>query len=130
MLTMTKVTLALATVATGTLLTTAAVRGRSAGIERTDFGTVRTETSPAFDARLKPASDAAIKEFRIPMTHETIEIAKGVKYTGWTFGHTVPGPVIRVRQGDLVRITLVNEAKDMPHSIDFHASKIPMNHSM
>jgi len=130
MLTMTKVTLVLATVATGTLLTTAAVRGRPAEIERTDFGTVRTETSPAFDARLKPASDAPIKEFRIPMTHETIEIAKGVKYTGWTFGHTVPGPVIRVRQGDLVRVTLVNEAKDMPHSIDFHASKIPMNHAM
>jgi nitrite reductase (NO-forming) len=64
------------------------------------------------------------------MTHETIEIANGVKYTGWTFGHTVPGPVIRVRQGDLVRITLVNLAKDMPHSIDFHASKIPMNHAM
>jgi nitrite reductase (NO-forming) len=38
--------------------------------------------------------------------------------------------VIRVRQGDLVRINLVNRAKDMPHSIDFHASKIPMNHAM
>ena len=53
-----------------------------------------------------------------------------MKYLGWTFGGTVPGPVIRVRQGDLVRINLVNEARDMPHSIDFHASKIPMDHAM
>lgn len=113
----------------GTLLTTAAI-GRGDRIEQTDFDAVRTATVPAYDARIKPAGDARIKEFRIPMTHETIEIANGVKYTGWTFGHTVPGPLLRVREGDLVRITLVNQAKDMPHSIDFHASRIPMNHAM
>lgn len=99
-------------------------------IERVDFGTVRTRTIPAFDARVQPAGRAAIKEFRIPMTHDTIEIANGVRYVGWTFGGTVPGPVIRVRVGDLVRINLVNEAEGMPHSIDFHASRIPMNHAM
>jgi len=112
------------------VLTTAATRARHNRVTRTDFDAVRTATTPAFDARVQPAADAGIREFRIPMTHETIEISRGVKYTGWTFGHTVPGPVIRVRQGDLVRITLVNQAKDMPHSIDFHASKIPMNQAM
>jgi nitrite reductase (NO-forming) len=130
MLTITKISLMLATAFGGTLLTTAALRYANDEVERTDFSVVRTGTSPAFDARVKPASSARTREFRIPMTHETIEIAKGVKYTGWTFGHTVPGPVIRVRQGDLVKITLVNEAEGMPHSIDFHASKIPMNHAM
>jgi nitrite reductase (NO-forming) len=110
------------------LLTTGAVR--PATVERVDFDAVRTATAPAYDARLKPASDADIKEFRIPMTHETIEISKGVRYTGWTFGHTVPGPVLRVRQGDLVKITLVNEARGMVHSIDFHAAKVPMDHPM
>jgi hypothetical protein len=29
------------------------------------------------------------------MTHDTIEISKGVRYVGWTFGGTEPGPVIR-----------------------------------
>jgi nitrite reductase (NO-forming) len=111
-------------------LTTGAARGRNNRVERVDFGVTRTAVSPAYDARVRPASDAGIKEFRIPMTHDTIEVLKGVRYVGWTFGGTVPGPVIRVRQGDLVRITLVNEAKDLPHSIDFHASKIPMDHAM
>lgn len=103
---------------------------RAGAVERTDFGVTRTAVAPAFDARVFPASDAAVKEFRIPMTHDTVEIAGGVRYVGWTFGGTVPGPVIRVRQGDLVRINLVNEAIGMPHSIDFHASKIPMDHAM
>lgn len=95
-------------------------------VERTDFGVTKTATEPAFSALVGPASAATIKEFRIPMTHETIEIAEGVRYEGWTFGGTVPGPTIRVNEGDLVRITLVNES-NMPHSIDFHAARIPMD---
>ncbi len=105
-------------------------RSNAPATERTDFGLTPHNVTPVYDAAVLPASRAEQKEFRIPMTHDTVEIAKGVRYVGWTFGGTVPGPVIRVRQGDLVRITLVNEAKDMPHSIDFHASKIPMNHAM
>jgi nitrite reductase (NO-forming) len=119
---------AVALVAAGWLLTTAA--GRDITVEYTDFGVTTTITKPAFDARLKPASTAGVKEFRIPMTHDTIEIANGVRYVGWTFGGTVPGPTIRVREGDVVRINLINEARDMAHSIDFHASRIPMNHAM
>lgn len=101
-------------------------QARPAGVERIDFGQVRRATAPAYDAAVAPATEARIREFRIPMTHETIEIARGVKYEGWTFGGTVPGPIVRVREGDLVRITLVNESP-IPHSIDFHSARIPMN---
>ena len=103
----------------------AAARGKET-VERVDFGSVRTATSPAYDALLAPASDADVKEFIIPITHDTIEISKGVKYEGWTFGGTVPGPTIRVRQGDVVRIKAVNKSP-MPHSIDFHSARIPAN---
>jgi nitrite reductase (NO-forming) len=113
----------------GALFLTGATK-KAKAVEVVDFGVTRTSTEPAFDARLAPAGAAPIKEFRIPMTHDTIEIADGVKYMGWTFGGTVPGPVIRVRQGDLVRIRIVNQAKGMPHSIDFHAARLPMDHAM
>lgn len=95
-------------------------------IERIDFTTTRVATTPAYDARLAPASDANVREFLIPVTHDTIEIAPGVKYEGWTFGGTVPGPTIRVREGDLVRVKVVNNSP-MPHSIDFHSARIPAN---
>jgi nitrite reductase (NO-forming) len=104
---------------------TAARRGGPA-VETIDFGTVRTALTPAFDATAPKPSEARVQEFRIPMTHETIEIADGKTYEGWTFGGTVPGPVLRVRQGDTVRITLVNESP-MGHSIDLHSARIPMN---
>ena len=114
----------LATAVIGGTSLVGARRGDS--VEYTDFARVVRATTPAYDARLAPASDADVKVFRIPITDDTIEIAKGVKYQGWTFGGTVPGPVIRARVGDLVRVTVVNESP-MPHSIDFHAARIPAN---
>jgi nitrite reductase (NO-forming) len=50
------------------------------------------------------------------------EISEGVKYTFWTFGGTVPGSFIRVRQGDAVEFHLKNHpTSKMPHNIDLHA---------
>lgn len=50
------------------------------------------------------------------------QLADGVEYTYWTFGGTVPGPMIRVKVGDNITFTLKNSgtSKNL-HSIDFHA---------
>jgi nitrite reductase (NO-forming) len=48
-------------------------------------------------------------------------ISEGVSYTYWTFGGTVPGSFIRVRQGDTVEFHLKNHPDNkMPHNIDLH----------
>ena len=50
------------------------------------------------------------------------EIADGVRYDFWTFNGSVPGPMIRVRQGDTVELHLKNDpASHMAHNIDLHA---------
>jgi nitrite reductase (NO-forming) len=95
-------------------------------VEIIDFAKAARPTSPTWLAEVQPPSRAEIKEFHIPITHRVIEVAPGVQYQAWTFGNTVPGPVIRVRQGDRVRVVVTNES-DMPHSIDFHAARIPMD---
>jgi nitrite reductase (NO-forming) len=49
-------------------------------------------------------------------------LADGVEYTFWSFGGTVPGKFIRVRQGDLIEFHLNNHpSSKMPHNIDLHA---------
>ena len=57
------------------------------------------------------------------MSHTAVTIAPGVQYAAWTFGGSVPGPALRVRQGDTVAFTLINRA-NLPHSMDFHAAEI------
>ena len=50
------------------------------------------------------------------------ELTDGSEYTFWTFGGSVPGPFIRVREGDLVEFHLNNHpSSKMPHNIDLHA---------
>jgi nitrite reductase (NO-forming) len=67
--------------------------------------------------RKKPASVRVELEAR-PVTGL---LAEGIGYHYWTYNGTVPGPMIRVRQGDTVELTLRN-AIDSPvsHSIDSH----------
>jgi nitrite reductase (NO-forming) len=49
-------------------------------------------------------------------------LADGVDYTFWTFGGSVPGQFIRVREGDEVEFNLNNHpSSTMPHNIDLHA---------
>ncbi len=58
----------------------------------------------------------------IDVTEKAMRLADGVDYTMWTFGGTVPGTFIRVREGDLVELHLRNAANStMPHNIDLHA---------
>jgi nitrite reductase (NO-forming) len=50
------------------------------------------------------------------------EIEPGVAFSYLTFGGQVPGPMIRVRQGDTVHLTLSNpKASANAHNVDLHA---------
>ena len=49
----------------------------------------------------------------------------GATYEYWTFNGKVPGPMIRVRQGDTVELTLRNDGRLVSHSIDLHAALGP-----
>ena len=58
----------------------------------------------------------------LEMIEKTARIAASVDYTTWTFGGSVPGTFMRVREGDLVEFHLKNAANSaMPHNIDLHA---------
>lgn len=51
-----------------------------------------------------------------------MRMADGVDYTFWTYGGTVPGKFIRVKEGDVVEFHLLNHpSSKMPHNIDLHA---------
>jgi nitrite reductase (NO-forming) len=73
---------------------------------------------------LPTASSAAVVEVKMTARHETRTLLPGTKAELWTFNKRVPGPVVRVRVGDELRITLTNADKMHGHSLDFHASEV------
>jgi nitrite reductase (NO-forming) len=78
---------------------------------------------PPVPALLPPRVKTRVHKVRFEMTHATITVAPNVRYAGWTFDNRVPGPTLRVAQGDTIDFTLVNRA-NIPHSLDFHAAEI------
>ena len=57
----------------------------------------------------------------LEVVEKEMQISEGVSYTFWTFGGSVPGSFIRVRQGDTVEFHLKNHpGNKMPHNIDLH----------
>ncbi len=59
---------------------------------------------------------------KLEVIEKVMKMTDGVDYTFWTFGGTVPGKFIRVREGDVVDFELMNHpTSKMPHNIDLHA---------
>lgn len=75
-----------------------------------------------------PIERSEAKEVKIELvTKEVIaEMAPGVTFNYWTFNGTVPGPFLRVREGDMVELTLKNDPTSLHmHNIDLHAVNGP-----
>jgi nitrite reductase (NO-forming) len=80
----------------------------------------------AFPATLPAAPAGPVANVDLVLKDVTVQIAPGVKYTAWAWAGGAPGPIIHVRQGQLVKITLTNRGA-IPHSVDFHAARVAPN---
>ncbi len=88
--------------------------------------------APAYtlrDPAAPPVLAGTVHDIELPITEKDMTVAKGFVVHVWTFGGTVPGPVIRVHLGDTVNVHLTNQTQ-MSHTMDFHASQTAMDHQM
>lgn len=72
-----------------------------------------------------PDADGVV---RISLTAQEVlsEIAPGIFFNFWTYNKQIPGPMLRVREGDTIELTLTNDASSLhPHNIDLHAATGP-----
>jgi FtsP/CotA-like multicopper oxidase with cupredoxin domain len=65
------------------------------------------------------ASGRVVRSFELVALEQEIEVAPGVKFPAWTYNGRIPGPTIRAREGELVRIRLTN-GSNHPHTVHFH----------
>ena len=60
-----------------------------------------------------------LREWQIVAQDLTIQVAPGVNFNAWTYNGRVPGPTLRCREGELLRIHFTN-GSNHPHTIHFH----------
>jgi FtsP/CotA-like multicopper oxidase with cupredoxin domain len=60
-----------------------------------------------------------VREWELQAVQREIEVAPGVRFAAWTYNGRVPGPTLRAREGERLRIAFTN-ASAHPHTIHFH----------
>ncbi|MBO9201034.1 MULTISPECIES: multicopper oxidase domain-containing protein [Niastella] len=90
-----------------------------------------TDGPIAYAPNIPPIIDNDSVAIRVDIQHKKITVANGVCFWAWTFGDSIPGPVLRVRVGQTIKFSMVNRSNltaevspPMPHSIDFHAAMV------
>jgi FtsP/CotA-like multicopper oxidase with cupredoxin domain len=73
----------------------------------------------------EPADGAPDASFDLTTRQATIRLPSGATVDVLTFDGTVPGPELRVRQGDLVEVTLRNQDVDDGVTIHWHGVDVP-----
>jgi nitrite reductase (NO-forming) len=90
--------------------------------------------APAYELReaaAPPLLDGEVHDIDLVIEEKEMTVAEGYVQSVWTFNGSVPGPVIHVKVGDVIRVHLKNPAtNELPHSVDFHASQVAWNDEM
>lgn len=73
---------------------------------------------------LEPKIDGEWKVFELTCKEVDWEVKPGIKIKAWTYNGTVPGPLLRFKEGDKVRIVIKNELKEST-SLHLHDLRVP-----
>ena len=94
-------------------------RMHEAGVKAFPAKTVGKGNQP-----MEPRLDNGVKVYELNATKTRWETQPGTSVEAWAFNEQVPGPQIRVREGDRVRVVLRNSLPEST-SIHFHGLELP-----
>jgi nitrite reductase (NO-forming) len=104
------------------------MRSRAANVLRSDRRLSWLGALAVAGLALGIVAQAEAKTVQVTLTAKEVDLPidnKGTMYHTWTYDGHVPGPVVRVTQGDTVEFTLQNFPENKnSHSIDFHAARV------
>jgi FtsP/CotA-like multicopper oxidase with cupredoxin domain len=65
------------------------------------------------------ASGRVLREWELVASDLEVEVAPGVRFPAWTYNDRIPGPTLRAREGERLRVTFLNGSVH-PHTIHWH----------
>jgi len=65
------------------------------------------------------------RRFTLTAAPAAVQLASGETAEGWAFNGQLPGPELRMRQGELVEVTLVNALPDTGVTLHWHGVDVP-----
>ncbi len=69
--------------------------------------------------KVKQEKGRTIREFEITLGTTPLQLNSAVSFVGWTYNGRIPGPTLRARAGDRVRVLFLNKGGHA-HTMHFH----------
>ncbi len=96
--------------------------------------TVNTDTAVkgplSYGAIIPQAADGDTVEVKFDVSHRLVSISPDISFLAWTFGNTIPGPVLKVRQGQTVKFSMTDRSNQSTPAMDMFVNNMPMQHSI
>ncbi|MDH4266924.1 MAG: multicopper oxidase family protein, partial [Deltaproteobacteria bacterium] len=95
---------------------------------KTTLGSILAAGIPTYSfASTTSQPKRAVREFRFSASQAKINLGQGPSFIAWTFNGQVPGPEIRVKEGEIIRVVLKNF---LPEGTTIHWHGVPVPNAM
>jgi nitrite reductase (NO-forming) len=84
----------------------------------------------SYGAEVPKIMDGDTVEVKFDVIHRLVSISPTISFIAWTFGGTVPGPVLHVRQGQTIKFSMTDRSNETMPAMDMHINSMPMPHSI
>lgn len=90
-------------------------------------GTANPSASPAVSvtALTGPRTGKPDRVFTLTAENKTVRLSSGKEVEAWTYNGQIPGPELRMKEGELVEVTLVNKDIEVGVTIHWHGLDVP-----
>ncbi|MFD0695143.1 multicopper oxidase family protein [Paenibacillus sp. GCM10027628] len=72
-----------------------------------------------------PQAGTPDRQFTLTAQKQIVQLSSGKKVDAWTFNGQIPGPELRVREGELIEVTLVNQDIEQGVTLHWHGLDVP-----
>ncbi len=79
----------------------------------------------SFPKIIRPALAQGFRDYTLEVQPKDIVVAQGATWHAWTYNGTVPGPMLKAKVGEILRVTVINRDTTLKHS--FHTHIAPYN---
>lgn len=96
--------------------------------------TGKVDKLPGTDSNLKtvsvtdlsgPRTGTPDRLFTLVAEKKTVQLSSGKTVDAWTYNGQIPGPELRMKEGELIEVTLVNKDIDRGVTIHWHGLDVP-----
>ncbi|MDH5462726.1 MAG: multicopper oxidase domain-containing protein [Nitrosopumilus sp.] len=83
--------------------------------------------SESTQPQIAEAEEQPVREYRLVIEQTDIQVSSTAVWHAWIYNGTIPAPVMRASQGELLKIRVIDN-HDIAHSLHAHTTDYDMKH--